>query len=98
MQQVTSLVVWQSPWLTALVATEQLLPRNAKRFRGGLVFKADRWWLQKVTHLPPVRKAAAGGEKSEQPCTDSSVRTTSFPCRAQGYLAHKKQPPPRTLQ
>ena len=37
-----------SHWITCLTCfgfrlSEQLLPRNVKRFRGGLVFKAHRW-------------------------------------------------------
>jgi len=78
---------------------EPLLRRNVKRFRGGLVFKAHRvvyhWRVIKkkkvYQHGPLLRAAAHVAEDQDEQPADLPRWCTAT---SQGYLAHKKHPPP----
>ena len=62
------------------------LSRNVQRFRGGLVVKAHRLLYHHSTlGLREIKKKKKGV-------------TTSCHRFIQGYLAHNKTPPPRTLR
>ena len=62
---------------------------DAKRFRGGLVFKAHRLVYYSTLGLRVINKKKTTMPRSELPAE------TRKPL--QGYLAHKKQPPPLGL-
>jgi len=76
-----------------------ILRRNVKQLRGGLVLEAHRL----LYHNPRLE---SNEEEEEETLSGSVNRLTSSqpPCRGllfraiQGYLAHKKQRPPMTLQ
>ena len=60
----------------------QLLCRNVKRFRGGLVFEAHRLFVSLNCRLESK-------EEKKKSLGRSRARRS-----LQGYLAHKKPPPP----
>ena len=71
---------------------EQLLSRNVEQFRGGLVFKAHRLLYHSTLGLRVIQK------KEKKLDSWHSCASWSRLVPIQGYLAHKKQPPSRTLR
>ena len=68
---------------------ESPLHRNVKRFRDGLLFKAHSLCVSLNSRLESNKE-----EEEESPLTCSEFEALGL----HGYLAHKKRPPPRTLQ
>ena len=69
-----------------------LLHRNVQWFRGGLVFKAHRLCVSLNSRLGSNKEEEKTGEAPQDMSGLGSHRSI------QGYLAHKKQRRPRTLQ
>ena len=79
---------------------EQLLYGNMQRFQGGLVFKAHRLLCHSTQGLRVIKKKKRGtlnfrleGNIEEEEKT-SSGGEQFIVVEVQGYLAHKKPPPP----
>ena len=79
----------------------QLLYRNVKQFRGGLVFKAHRLWHHSTLGARVMKKKRSPFERYSTFVRGavchvvSGTFVRSWLVWLQGYLAHKNRPPPR---
>ena len=71
--------------------------RNVQRFRGGLVFKALRLVYHSTLGLRVIQKKKKR-KRRKNLRHEAANRLEEAMIEVQGYLAHKKQRPPRTLQ
>ena len=85
--------VWVRMCLARLLHYELVLRRNKKRFRGGLVFEAHRLLYHSTLGLRVIKKKRRSLLDTEKAL--AQVLQVHGRSRVQGYLAHKKQPPPQ---
>ena len=97
---------WRAALFNASEQTEQLLRRNVKQFRGGIVVKANKILYPSTLRLRVMKKKKEAHGVSPQ-CRDTSTAGQSPVCSArvgvahrplvralQGYLAYRKTPNP----
>ena len=81
-----------------------LLRRNANQFRGGIVFKTHRLVYRSTLGSGAIKKKksipapAAIDWQSLASASAPPPLLSAAPLHIQGYLTHKKHPPPRTIQ